>query len=160
MGNVGIMREATNPRVRIANGGERPRALDPLLRVVSDNGTTRPDGVRPHMRVVGEEEIASPRVRKETIDLPPMLGFFGIFLIWFAIDAVAFEDEGDVDLGLAAFALFLTGVALVMLHAWIAVDPDNRRRRARDLALAAAGAALRPLLLDLARGELGVDTDV
>ncbi|KAJ8490311.1 hypothetical protein OPV22_012032 [Ensete ventricosum] len=81
-----------------------------------------------------------------------MLGFFGIFLIWFAIDAVAFEDEGDVDLGLAAFTLFLTGVALVMLHAWIAVDPDNRRRRARDLALAAAGAALRPLLLDLARG--------
>ncbi|RRT42379.1 hypothetical protein B296_00021565 [Ensete ventricosum] len=56
---VVVPSEATNPRVRIANGGERPRALDPLVRVVSDNGTTRPDGVRPHMRVVGEEEIAA-----------------------------------------------------------------------------------------------------
>lgn len=105
---------------------------------------------------------AAAAAEEETIDLPPMLGFFGICLIWFAIHAVAFEDEGSVsaELGLAVFALFLTGVGLVMLHAWIAVDPDNRRRRARDLALAAAGAALRPLLLDLARGELVVDTDV
>lgn len=79
----------------------------------------------------------------EPIDLPLMMGFFGIYLIWFAIHSIAFKDEGSefVDLGLVVFMLFLTSVNLMMYHMRIAIDSNNYCPHACDLALATTGAA-------------------
>lgn len=79
----------------------------------------------------------------EPIDLPLMMGFFGTYLIWFSIHSIAFKDKGSefVDLGLVVFVLFLTSVSLMMYHMWIAIDSNNYRPHACDLALATTGAA-------------------